>query len=420
MAILPDQPDPGRSSWSVLRYRDFRLMYFAQMLAVTGGAMQLAAINWHVWSLTTNEAALGLLGLVRVGPIIALSLLGGVVSDAIDRRRLLVITQIATFLSAAILALSVLTGNGTLPIIYLLTAMMAGIGAFESPARYALLPSLIPENRIADAARLNVVLFTVTAVFGPLVASRLLAVAGPGITYAFNAASLIPSVLVLMIIRVAPTDAVGSRAINLQALKEGLSFVRHTPLLWSSMLLDFFATFFSSALLLLPVYADKILHVGLDGYGVLYAAPFAGSTLGALVMAQLGNRLRRQGEVLMWSVGLYGLATVVFGLSETFPISLLALAFTGLADSISAAIRNALRQTLTPSRLRGRMQSVLMIFFLGGPQLGEFEAGTLARLTSTQFSVVSGGIGTMIAVLLMAITVPVLRQYRELPQPVTD
>src|SRR5439155_12241905 len=142
--------------------------------------------------------------------------------------------------------------------------------------------------------------------------------------------------------------------------------------------------------------------------------------LGAVVMAQLGSRLRRQGEVLLSSVGLYGLATIVFGLSESFLISLVALALTGLSDSISAAIRNALRQTLTPSRLRGRMQSVLMIFFLGGPQLGEFEAGALARLTSAPFSVVSGGVGTIIAVILMAFTIPVLRQYRELPQPIAE
>jgi MFS family permease len=395
-------------------------MYFAQMVAVTGGAMQLAAINWHIWSITQNEAALGLLGLVRVVPIIILSLLGGVVSDAVDRRRLLLVTQFASLMFTATLAVAVLNGNATLLIIYVMSAAIAGLGAFESPARFALMPSLIPADRIADAARLNVVLYTATAVLGPLLSSRLLAVAGPGITYLFSALSIIPSLIVLLIIRSASTDTVGSRAINLQSLKEGLSFVRNTPLLWSSMLLDFFATFFSSALLLLPVYADKILHVGLEGYGVLYAAPFVGSTLGAVVMAQLGSRVKRQGEVLLWSVGFYGLATVVFGFSETFWLSMIALAFTGLADSISAAIRNALRQTLTPPRLRGRMQSVLMIFFLGGPQLGEFEAGTLARLTSTQFSVVSGGIGTIVAVIIMAFTVPVLRRYRELPQPAAD
>src|SRR5262249_49173344 len=150
----------------------------------------------------------------------------------------------------------------------------------ESPARYALLPGLIPTERIADAARLNVVLYTITAVLGPLAASRLLAAVGPGVTYAVNALAIVPSVFVLLIIHSVPSDTVGSRAISFQALKEGLSFVWQTPLLWSSMLLDFFATFFSSALLLLPVYADKILHVGLEGYGVLYAAPFVGSTLG--------------------------------------------------------------------------------------------------------------------------------------------
>src|SRR5262249_35508224 len=151
-----------------------------------------------------------------------------------------------------------------------------------------------------------------------------------------------------------------------------------------------------SALLLLPVYADQVFHVGPDGLGVLYAAPFVGSTLGAVVMAQWGSRIKRQGELMLVSVGFYGLATVVFGLSQTFVISLIALAVPGLADALSAAVRNALRQTLTPARLRGRMQSVMMIFFMGGPQLGEFEAGTLARVTSVPFSVVSGGVATIL------------------------
>jgi MFS family permease len=173
-------------------------------------------------------------------------------------------------------------------------------------------------------------------------------------------------------------------------------------------------------LLLLPVYADRILKVGLEGYGVLYAAPFVGSTLGAIVMAQTGRRLKRQGELMLGAVICYGLATVVFGLSQTFWISLLALAAIGLTDSLSAAIRNALRQTITPPRLRGRMQSVMMLFFLGGPQLGEFEAGLLARATSVQFSVVSGGVITVLVVALMAATIPTLRNYRELPEAVTD
>src|SRR5262249_13950112 len=141
LAIMANQ---SRTSWSVLRYRDFRMMYFAQMVAVTGGAIQLAAVNWHIWSLTKNEAALGLVGLVRVIPIIALALLGGVVSDAFDRRRMLLITQAATLIFATILAVAVLTGQESLPIIYLMTAALAGMGAFEGPARYSLLPGLIP------------------------------------------------------------------------------------------------------------------------------------------------------------------------------------------------------------------------------------------------------------------------------------
>jgi MFS family permease len=421
---------PG-SSWSVLRYRDYRLMYFSQMISVTGGSMLLAAANWHIWNLTHDEAALGLLGLVRVVPIIALSLIGGVVSDAVNRRRLLLSTQFATiiftvalFAVASQLAAEALNKDLALLLIYILLGAIAGIGAFESPARYALMPSLIPDNRIGDAARLNVVLFTVTSVFGPLLATAIMNAAGtqngPSAVYGLIALTVIPSMIVLLIISVPAKRTLNTGGVSLQSLREGLGFVFGTPLLRWSMLVDFFATFFSSALLLLPVYADRILDVGLEGYGVLYAAPFVGSTLGAIVMAQTGSRLKRQGELMLGAVIGYGLATVVFGLSQTFWISLLALAGIGLTDSLSAAVRNALRQTLTPPRLRGRMQSVMMLFFLGGPQLGEFEAGLLARATSVQFSVVSGGVITVLVVGLMAALIPTLRNYRELPEAVTD
>jgi MFS family permease len=420
MSDQANVPVVGRSSWAVLHYRDFRLMYGAQFVSATGSSVLLAAVNWHIWSITHDKLALGLVGLVRVLPIIALSLLGGVVSDAVDRRRLLIVTQFMALLFAGALALAALSGFEPLFLIYLLTAALSGLGAFGSPAQSALLPSLVPAQRVGDAGRVNVVLFTTTAVFGPLVASGLYALAGPGLTYSVSALAIIPMVVALFMIRPVPVPTGAIRSVNLDALKEGLNFVWRDPLLRSSMLLDFFATFFASAMALLPVYADQILKVGLTGYGVLGAAPFVGSALGAIGMAHLGNRVKRQGEAMLVAVGVYGLATIAFGVSQSFFISLIALAVTGFSDSVSASVRNAMRQILTPSRLRGRMQSVMMIFFQGGPQLGEFEAGALAQATSAPFSVVTGGIGTLIAVALMAASIPVLRAYRERPEAILD
>lgn len=402
------------SSWSALRYREFRWMFTAQFISLIGSSMQLAAVNWHVWNLTKDELALGLVGLVRILPIIVLSLLGGVVADAVDRRRLILWTQLAMATFAGVLSLLTLTGNVSLPLIYLLTASISGMVAFDQPATAALLPSLVPKHELPNAARINTLVWQLASVTAPVFAGLVLASGGPGVAYAANALSFLPIVFVIWTLRRFPIQVEAEkREISVAALKEGLNFVRSTPLLWSTMLLDFFATFFASALALLPVYATDILNVGAEGYGVLAAAPAFGATLGAVIMAQLGSRVRAQGKVMLWSVAAYGAATIAFGFSTSFLFSLLALAAIGLSDAISTVIRGALRQLITPDRLRGRMLSVNMIFFMGGPQLGEFEAGLVARLTSTPISVITGGAATLVAVAAMALAVPALRRYRE-------
>jgi MFS family permease len=406
------------SAWSAFRHPQFRTLYTTQLLSVTGSAMQLAAVNWHVWQLTNDEFALGVVGLVRIAPIIALSLVGGVIADAVDRRKLLLVTQTLMLLFSAFLAVSVLRGTESLVLLYGMTALLAGMSAFDQPARAALLPNLVPKAELSKAVRLNVLMWQVTSVLGPVIAGLLLGRVGPGGAYLFNALSFAPEIIALFLLRgVRTTPGAGEagekRAISFAALTEGLRFVRNTPLLWSSMLLDFFATFFSSALALLPVYATDILFVGAEGYGILAAAPAIGSTIGAVAMAQIGGRFKAQGKLMLWSVAAYGGFTVLFGVSTSFWLSLIMLAGVGLSDSISTVIRGTLRQLLTPDRLRGRMLSVNMIFFMGGPQLGEFEAGVVARLTTPIFSVVSGGIATIFAVGALAYLVPGLRRYRE-------
>jgi len=181
------------------------------------------------------------------------------------------------------------------------------------------------------------------------------------------------------------------------------------------MLLDFFATFFSSATALLPIFAQDILQIGPEGYGWLYAAPAAGALTMSAAMVLLTSRINRRGPVLLWAVGLYGLATVVFGISRSFWITFSALALTGVADTVSMVIRNIVRQLETPDRLRGRMIGVNMVFFVGGPQLGELEAGAVANWLGAPFSVISGGLGCMLAVAWLAAATPELRRYRAAP-----
>jgi predicted MFS family arabinose efflux permease len=205
----------------------------------------------------------------------------------------------------------------------------------------------------------------------------------------------------------------GSRDdVSWHAALEGLRFVFRSPLIRSTMLLDFFATFFSSATALLPIFAQDILQVGARGYGWLYAAPAVGAMATSAVMVPMTERIERRGRTLLWAVGGYGVATVVFGLSRTFWLTFACLALTGATDTVSTIIRNVVRQLETPDRLRGRMTGINMVFFLGGPQLGELEAGMVANWFGAAFSVVTGGIGCLIATAWVAATTPALRSYR--------
>jgi len=205
----------------------------------------------------------------------------------------------------------------------------------------------------------------------------------------------------------APADEV-----SLRAAMEGLKFVFRSPLIRSTMLLDFFATFFSSATALLPIFAQDVLGVGATGYGWLYAAPALGAVVMSAIMIPLTSRIVRRGPVLLWAVAGYGAATAVFGVSRWFWLTFSCLAMTGAMDTISMIIRNIVRQLETPDRLRGRMIGVNMVFFQGGPQLGELEAGAVANWLGPVVSVVSGGLGCLIATAWVAMVTPALRHYR--------
>lgn len=401
------------SAWSVRRNRAFRSYFIAEFVSSTGSWMQLAAVNWQIYALTGSLMALGLVGLVRVVPIIVLSLLGGVMADTYDRRKLMIWTNSLMLVAALLLALVTFTNVVTLVLIYLATATLSGISAFDRPAAAALVPRLVTPADLPKAIRLNVIMVEITAVLGPMIAGILLGMLGAGTAYLFNALSFAPIIVVLLLLHVPRVQATNRSGVSWKAMVDGLKFVRHTPLLWSSTLLDFFATFFASAMALLPVFATDILKVGPQGYGVLYAAPAVGAMLGALAMGQWAGRIKRQGSVLLGAVGLYGVATILFGLSTNFWFSLALLAFTGLADAVSMVIRQSLRLLLTPDHLRGRMQSVTMMFFAGGPQLGELEAGMVAQAVGPVFSVITGGIGTLVATGVLAIVYPGLRRYRE-------
>jgi len=260
-------------------------------------------------------------------------------------------------------------------------------------------------------------MFQAASVVGPSIAGVVIAAAGVGWVYVANALSFGCVIIALLMMRGVSGRPIReghepADDISLRAAQEGLKFVFASPLIRSTMLLDFFATFFSSASALLPIFAQDVLHVGAKGYGWLYAAPAVGAVAMSAAMIPLTNRIERRGPVLLWAVAGYGLATVVFGLSTWFWLTFVCLAMTGAMDTISMIIRNIVRQLETPDRLRGRMIGVNMVFFQGGPQLGELEAGAVANWLGPIFSVVSGGVGCVIAVAWVAASTPALRQYR--------
>ncbi|HAF16070.1 MAG TPA: MFS transporter [Blastocatellia bacterium] len=412
-------PQRSNSSFSALRHRDFRLLWMGQIVSVTGSQMQLVAINWHVYLLTKSPLALGMVGLFRGAPIILCSLLGGVVADAVDRKRLMIATQTVMLLSAAALTLVTLAGLRSVWPIYLLTGIASGATAFDIPARQALMPTLVPAKDFPNAVSLGLIVFNVAMIAGPAVAGLLLASHGPAVVYGTNAVSFLAVIAALTAMHTSgrPSDkSEPANRVSYAALKEGLAFVWRTPIIVQTMTLDFAATFFASATALLPIFAEEILHVGARGLGLLAAAPAVGSVTTALIIARIGGP-RKQGGLVIGSIAIFGLATVAFGVSRAFWFSLTMLGITGAADTVSTVLRQTIRQLATPNQLRGRMTSINMVFFMGGPQLGEVEAGFVAALIGAPLSVVVGGVGSLLAAAIAAVKGKSLLNYESEQQP---
>jgi len=403
-----------------LQHRNFRLIWIGLLISFSGSFMQNAALLWHVSLLVPAEKkaiALGLVGLGRVVPVVVFSMISGVVADALDRRRVLLLTQTLAAMVAFGLAALAYSGTAALWPVFALAAIGGGVSAFDLPARSALVPMLVPREHLPNAITLNTIMFQTASVVGPAVAGIVIAKTGVGMTYVLNGISFGFVIVALLMMRDVPetgpaTETGARNDVSWNAAMEGLQFVFRSPLMRSTMLLDFFGTFFASATALLPIFAQDILGVGAAGYGWLFAAPAVGSFITSVALVPLVEKIERRGASIVWSVAGHGFATIVFGLSRSFWLTFLCLAMVGSTDTVSTVFRNVIRQLETPDRLRGRMTGVNMVFFMGGPQLGEFEAGAVANWFSAPFSVISGGIGCLLATAWVAWTTPVLRRYR--------
>jgi MFS family permease len=416
-------------SFIALKHRNFRLIWIGLLLSFTGSMMQNAGLLWHVSLLVPENKglALGMVGLVKLVPIVLFSMVSGVIADAWDRRKIMLSTQLVATIAAVGLAMLAAWHVQVVWPVYVFAALSGAAGAFDLPARNALIPSLVPREHLPNAISLNTIMFQMASVLGPSLGGIVIAISGVTWVYLANAISFGAVVIALLMMRDLPPrePAAASEAgarddVSLHAALEGLRFVFGSPLIRSTMLLDFFATFFSSATALLPIFAQDVLQVGAKGYGWLYAAPAIGAFVTSAAMVPLTAKIRRRGITLLWAVGGYGLATVIFGMSRSFWLTWGCLALTGATDTVSMVIRNIVRQLGTPDRLRGRMIGVNMLFFMGGPQLGELEAGVVADWLGAPFSVISGGVGCLLSTGIIAATTPELRHEEadEEPRPV--
>ncbi len=411
------KPDTARSSaekqrtpaLAPFRSRDFSLLWFGSFVSQAGSQMHIVAVSWQVYELTKNPLTLGGIGVARIVPLVLLALGSGVLADALDRRKLMLFSQIAMMLCSAALALASSLGMVTIWWIYIVTALSSAAATLGMPARQAIVPSLVPREHLSSALSLNIISWQAATIMGPTLAGFAIAGLGVASVYWVDAISFIAVIVALLLMRVGAV--IGERRpVNLKAAVAGFAFVRSNTMIWSTMLLDFLATFFGSATVLLPLFAADILKVGPQGVGLLYAAPSVGAVLASGILSVWGT-LRRQGPILLVAVALYGVCTVVFGLSTSFWLSLLMLVGVGASDTVSMVVRQTIRQLTTPDEMRGRMTAVGMLFFAGGPQLGEIEAGVAARLMGGPLSVAVGGLACVLMVGVLSAITPRLRTY---------
>ncbi len=402
--------DPVERSYRALRHRDFRLLWGAELLSGIGSQGLRVGVAWQIFELTGDPLQLGLLGLARFVPLLLLGLTGGVLADRGDRRRLLLLAQLALLATSATLAGLAAADRVTPVVIYAVTALAAAFGAVAAPTRQALVPALVPRSNLPGALAMTMLSSQVGGVVGPALGGLLIAVRGPAAVYLLDALSFGTVVAALALMRSRPAVPVTPQR-GWTAVREGIAFLRRAPILLGVMGLDFLATFFGAATVLMPVFAERVLGGGPTTLGLLLAAPAAGAVVGGVVVAAI--RLPdRPGRGVLVAVAAYGVFVLGFGLSTALPLSLVLLAASGAADAVSMAFRHTLRTLVTPDRLRGRVAAAHSTFAMGGPQLGEFEAGLAAAAFGAPAAVIAGGIGVLLTSVLVAWRVPGIAAYR--------
>jgi MFS family permease len=377
-----------------LQHRDYRVFWTGALFSAAGTQMTTVAMAWQIYDLTGSALQVGLLGLGRAIPQIGFALFGGLVADAMDRRRLMMVLQVSQLTVSATLAVLTITGTITSQALFICAVLFAFSSAVETPIRQAVVPNLVPVIHLSSAVALSTMERSLGLIIGPGLAGVAIAVVGPEVCYAADAASWAAMLLSLALIRTPLQVAIAAR-VSLDALAAGLGFVWRQPVIFPFMILDFGATLFGSTYALLPIYAEDVLDVGPVGLGALYAAPSVGGVLmGAAMSGPL--RIDRAGFWVLMGVAFYGICTMIFAVSTVFWVSLAALAGVGAGNIVSAVLRGTSNQLLTPDALRGRVAAVNSAFVTGGPQLGQFESGAVAAVGGAELSALTGGAAALV------------------------
>src|SRR6266487_333346 len=400
------------SSWSVMRNRNYALMFWGQLISAAGTQMQVVAVAWQVYLLTHSAIALGLIGLIQAVPRLLFSLVGGVFADVFDRRKMLLMIEITLAATSATLALCTIFHVINMFIIYAVVLVAASVSAFEFPTRQSVIPTLVPREQMPDAMSLSMVMMQLTFIIGPTLGGFVIALSGVANTYWIDVISYFVVIVSLLLMTI-PRVPVEKRAqAGVGALVDGMRFLRANPIILAVLSLDFFATFFGSPRALLPLYASDILHIGPQGLGLLLAATPIGAVSLTPFTGRIG-RISRQGLGIVLSIIGWGICIIAFGLSSgPLWLSVLFLAGAGAADMISMILRGLVIQLTTPDEFRGRISAVNAMFVIGGPMLGQFESGVVAGVVSPQFSVVSGGVACILATVAIAACVPGLLRIK--------
>ena len=403
---------------AVLRHPSFLRFWSARLLASLAVQMQAVAVGWQVYDMTSRALDLGLVGLAQFLPQLLFALVAGHVADRFDRRRILGVCMLAEAACAAMLLALALSGNGSRWSIFAVLTVFGTARAFESPANASLLPNLVPAAHLKSAIAWGSSAQQTAVIAGPALGGLLYAL-GPVTVFAVAAGAILAAAALVSTVRLsvaATARPPGREPLSWATLLAGLAFIRSRPAILGAISLDLFAVLLGGATALLPIYARDILFVGPWGLGLLRSAPALGALAMAVALASRPLR-RRAGPLMFGAVAVFGVATVVFGLSTSFPVSFAALAMLGASDMVSVVVRSTLIQLSTPDAMRGRVSAVNFLFIGCSNQLGEFESGVTAAWLGAVPAVLIGGIGTLLVVVLWAWRFPSLRRVDDIAVP---